>query len=66
MQPLEATQREELGPLVGEHHQPGTVLWLFRKGLFVEHRRTRFAGAFDDILHGAASVLEWAKAIWLP
>jgi hypothetical protein len=49
LQPLEATQREELGPLVGEHHQPGTVVWLFRKGLFVEHRRTRFAGGFDDI-----------------
>jgi hypothetical protein len=48
MQTLEES-REDLGSLVGEHRQGDTTLWLFRRGLFVEHRRSRFAGAFDDI-----------------
>lgn len=49
MQALEASRVADLGSLVGEHKQGDTSLWLFRRGLFVEHRRAKFAGAFDDI-----------------
>ncbi len=49
MQALEAPEQADFGPLVGEHKQGDTVLWLFRHGLFVEHRSARFAGSFDDI-----------------
>jgi hypothetical protein len=47
-QPLEGAQLE-LGALLGEHRQGDTVLHLFRNGLFVQGRRGRFAGSFDDI-----------------
>jgi hypothetical protein len=49
MHTLEEPLREDLGALVGEHKQGDTVLWLFRKGLFVEQKRHKFAGGFDDI-----------------
>jgi hypothetical protein len=49
MQALEASRAADLGSLVGEHKQGDTSLWLFRRGLFVEHRRAKFAGGFDDI-----------------
>jgi len=46
---LEAPRVAEFGPLVGEHKQGDTVLWLFRRGLLVARRRARFAGGFQDI-----------------
>jgi hypothetical protein len=49
MHTLEEPRREDLGALVGEHKQGDTQLWLFRKGLFVEQKRHKFAGGFDDI-----------------